>query len=124
MKHSNGVNIHSSAPGVDEFIDIAKQSSLIIGMRLHSLILGAAAGVPVIGLEYMPKVKAFMESINQGDYSLGLEAVTGEKLIGLIEDTFERYDARSKAICLEVSKLQEICRNSIAELIALAKSKK
>ncbi len=124
MKHKNRVNIHSRALEVDEFIEMAEQSSLIIGMRLHSLILGASAGVPVIGLEYMPKVKVFMDSINQGDYSLGLEAVTGDKLIGLIEDTFERYNTRCKAIRTEVSKQRKIIRNSLAELIALAKSKK
>jgi len=124
MKHKDGVNIHSRVLEVDEFIEMAEQSSLVIGMRLHSLILGASAGVPVVGFEYMPKVKAFMDSINQGDYSLGLEAVTSDKLIGLIEDTFERYNTRCKTIRAEVFKQQKIIRNSIAELIALAKSKK
>lgn len=124
MKHKDGVHIHSRAPEVDEFIEMAKQSSLIIGMRLHSLILGASAGVPVIGLEYMPKVKAFMDSINQSDYSFGLEEMTSDKLIGLIEDTFKRYNTRCKAIRLEVSKLQKIIRKSISEIIALAGSKR
>lgn len=124
MKHKDGVHIHSRAPEVDEFIEMAKQSSLIIGMRLHSIILGASAGVPVIGLEYMPKVKAFMDSINQSDYSFGLEVMTSDKLVGLIEDTFKRYNTRCKAICLEVSKLQKIIRKSISELIALASSKR
>ena len=124
MKHKDGVHVHSRAPEVDEFIEMAKQSSLIIGMRLHSLILGASVGVPVIGLEYMPKVKAFMDSINQSDYSLGLETITSDSLIGLIEDTFKRYNTRCKAICLEVSSLQKIIRKSISELISLANSKR
>jgi len=90
MKHKDKIYIHSSAPEVDEFIEIVRQSSLVIGMRLHSLILGTSIGVPVIGLEYMPKVKAYMESIKQSEYSLDLETITSKKLINKILITFEQ----------------------------------
>jgi len=120
MKHGAGVHVHSSAPGVDEFLGMVNQQSLVIGMRLHSLVLATAAGIPVIGLEYMPKVRAYMDSIGQGGYSLKLVAVTTDKLVALIEDTFRQYDTRSQSICSEVSELQSIARNSIAELFKLA----
>lgn len=38
---------------------------LLIGMRLHSLIMALSAEVPVIGIAYDPKVKAVMEEFNQ-----------------------------------------------------------
>jgi len=120
MRHKDRTRVHSCTPEVDEFAEMARQSSLVIGMRLHSLILATAVGVPVIGLEYMPKVRAYMDSIDQGNYSLKLEALTSDKLIALIEDTFKRYDTRSRTICLEVSKLQSIARDSIKELVRLA----
>ena len=65
-----------------------------------------------------------MNEINQTDYSLGLEAVTGDKLSRLVEDTFECYDARSEKICSEVSRLQRVSRNSVAELVDLVKGAK
>ena len=121
MKHKDRIHIHSRAPDVDEFIEIAKQSSLVIGMRLHSLILATSVGVPVIGLEYMPKVKAYMDSISQSKCSLDLETITSEKLIRLIEDIFENYDINSKKILSEVAKLQKVAKRSIMEMVELAR---
>jgi len=122
MKHKDKIYIHSSAPEVDEFIEIVRQSSLVIGMRLHSLILGTSIGVPVIGLEYMPKVKAYMESIKQSEYSLDLETITSKKLINKILITFEQYKERSQLISLEVSRLKKLVSTNIEDLIELANS--
>jgi polysaccharide pyruvyl transferase CsaB len=120
MKHKDRTHIHSHAPGVDEYIEMAKQSSLVIGMRLHSLILGTSVGVPVIGLAYMPKVKGYMDSIGQSEYSLNLETITSEKLISLIESIFKNYDMHSKEIVSEVSKLRKVATKSIKEIVELA----
>lgn len=120
MKNKDRIHINLHAPEVDKFIEIAKQSSLVIGMRLHSLILATSAGVPVIGLEYMPKVKAYMDSIGQNEYSLELGTITGGKLINLIENIFKEYNIHSKKIISEVSRLQIIARESIKEVVELA----
>jgi polysaccharide pyruvyl transferase WcaK-like protein len=41
---------------------------LVVGLRLHSLILSAAMGVPVVGLNYDPKIEGFMEYAGMEDY--------------------------------------------------------
>ncbi|MDW7668987.1 MAG: polysaccharide pyruvyl transferase CsaB [Bacillota bacterium] len=38
---------------------------IMIGVRLHSLIFATAAGIPVIGISYDPKVDSFLESIGE-----------------------------------------------------------
>jgi polysaccharide pyruvyl transferase CsaB len=38
---------------------------LVIGMRLHALVLAAAAGVPAIAVSYDPKVEAFAARVGQ-----------------------------------------------------------
>jgi polysaccharide pyruvyl transferase CsaB len=123
MTHKASTRIYPLVPDVDEFIKIVRQYSLVIGMRLHPLILATAVGVPVIGLEYMPKVKAYMKSINQGEYSLALDSITSDKLISLIENTLDKRSIRSKLILSEVCRLQKIAQDNIAELVELAEEK-
>ena len=50
---------------VDETISVIGNTSLVIGMRLHSLIYAANMNVPMVGLAYEQKVGFFMQSINQ-----------------------------------------------------------
>jgi len=52
---------------VQEVFALTGQMDLVIGMRLHALIMAAAQGVPVVGLSYDPKVKDFMEAIDHKD---------------------------------------------------------
>ncbi|UTE77348.1 polysaccharide pyruvyl transferase family protein [Rossellomorea sp. KS-H15a] len=48
----------------DELIQLAGSLDLIIGTRLHSLILAVAAGVPIVGIGYHPKVYSFLKKLN------------------------------------------------------------
>jgi polysaccharide pyruvyl transferase CsaB len=119
MKRKDSIRIHSRAPDPDEFMAAARQSSLIIGMRLHSLIMGAAAGIPVIGLEYMPKVRAFMDSIKQGPYCLDLRKITVDRLIGSIRETFDTYAQRSEVIVHEMERLKKAAKKNVDDLMTL-----
>jgi polysaccharide pyruvyl transferase CsaB len=59
---------------------VTRKLDLLIGMRLHSLVLAAAAGVPVIALEYDRKVREFMKEIGQLDFSFALRDLDPEKV--------------------------------------------
>lgn len=50
---------------VDETLSILGNTSMVIGMRLHSLIYATNLNVPMVGLAYEQKVGFFMQSINQ-----------------------------------------------------------
>jgi polysaccharide pyruvyl transferase CsaB len=50
---------------LDEVLDAIGSARLVIGMRLHALILAAAAGTPAVGISYDPKVDAFANRAGQ-----------------------------------------------------------
>ncbi len=56
-----------------EYVDIAKKSEYIIGVRLHSLILGAIAGRPLVPLIYSDKVASFVKYMGATQYSTFLD---------------------------------------------------
>lgn len=75
-----------------EMVSVFQNVDLVIGMRLHALIIGAALKKPIVGLSYDPKVAAFMESIKNGAYD-DLADVSVEDLLlhlSIAEGTAER----------------------------------
>ncbi|MBK9203411.1 MAG: polysaccharide pyruvyl transferase family protein [Candidatus Obscuribacter sp.] len=56
---------HKLAKAAQSVAGSIRAADLLIGMRLHSLIMALSAEVPVIGIAYDPKVKAVMEEFNQ-----------------------------------------------------------
>lgn len=71
---------------------------LMIGMRLHALILAAAAGVPSVALSYDPKVDAFMTSSGQGDAVYNLTRSDPNVLAALLARVWEKRAKRAEAL--------------------------
>ena len=51
--------------GLEELMGHIGSAALVIGMRLHALILAAVASVPFVALSYDPKVDAFAKAVQQ-----------------------------------------------------------
>jgi polysaccharide pyruvyl transferase WcaK-like protein len=51
-----------------EAMAVLGRMSLVLGLRLHSLILAAAQGVPVVGVDYDRKIRGFMELAGVGEF--------------------------------------------------------
>ena len=70
---------------IEEILSIVGGAEFLVGMRLHSVIYGANAATPIMGLVYDPKVSAIFEELGQ-KYYLHLEDVLAGKLVDFAEE--------------------------------------
>lgn len=82
-----------------EIVALIRRMSLVIAMRLHTLIFAAGQGVPMVGVVYDPKVSGFLDYLGQ-DLYLPLEEASAASLCDLIdtamaEQMFEAENIRS-----------------------------
>ena len=71
---------------------------MVIGMRLHALILAAACAVPAVALSYDPKVTAFMAQSGQTDAVYDLQQNDPESLTTLLRRAWDERAARAAAL--------------------------
>lgn len=77
-----GAAVAPAGMTLHERLRLIGSASAVIGMRLHALVLAAAAGVPAVAIAYDPKVTAFARLVGQelaGDVTGALDpaAVAG-----------------------------------------------
>jgi len=63
-----------------QIMGLAASMDLVIGMRLHALIIATVCGVPMVGISYDPKVAEFLDTIGQ-PVIREMEKLTPELLI-------------------------------------------
>ncbi|MBS2967897.1 polysaccharide pyruvyl transferase family protein [Metabacillus sp. KIGAM252] len=97
---------------------ILGEFSLMIGMRLHSLILSASQNVPVIGISYDPKVDHFMDSIGRKHHSFRYSAIKPDNLFAISKQLMNQPEAERHEMGQIISRLQDAEKRSSHLLIA------
>lgn len=106
---------------IEEVLDYTSSFDMIIGMRLHSLIMAAAEKVPMVALSYDPKVTAFMKEINQVSYCLDSDKVTAESFSREVErllehkekqkqELIEVFEQKKDKIYLPINKVKDLLK--------------
>lgn len=72
------VKVHGAFDSVEQAIDTLRSFDLVIGTRLHSLILAAGVGIPVLAAVYDKKVAGFMTETDQQINSIAVQQFTLE----------------------------------------------
>lgn len=70
ISHPERVHLFQHAISPRLMQAIFEHSALVLGMRLHALILAINANVPVIALPYDPKIKSVLEEVELEEYGL------------------------------------------------------
>lgn len=99
-----------------EFKKELRTVDLFIGEKLHSVILAACTYTPLIMIEYQPKCKDFMESINMGQYNVRCDSLETDKLIHLTEMVCDNIESIQKHLFVEVNKLKNILASEAANI--------
>ena len=98
----------------EQLLGVLGRCRLVVAMRLHALIFAAAAGVPVLGIEYDPKVEQFLESTGQKSITLD------ETVSGLLEERISAAWAERDALAAKLSEMITPMRAASRENIRLA----
>lgn len=87
-----------------EMLGLISSMDLFIGMRLHSLIFCAVSGIPMIGINYDPKVKALLD-----EYSS--PCMPDNFCIKELTDTFDNIWADQESISKQIIDHTEIMKS-------------
>ena len=91
-----------------ELLAVIEKLDLVISMRLHGLIMGFNAGVPVVALTYEEesKIKNLMERLNQENNLFNVNALSYWGLLDRIEHLLLHKDDADRQIHKSVSSLR------------------
>ncbi|KNZ42529.1 polysaccharide pyruvyl transferase family protein [Acetobacterium bakii] len=86
--------------GFDDLIYLYSKINLLIGCRMHSMIIAYTQHIPVIGFSWQPKVDAFFEIINQQECVFRYD-----KIVNNIDEILSCCDAKLNNLEYEKEKI-------------------
>lgn len=121
MRHRGRAAIHPRPASAEAGGAELAKASLVVGTRLHSLILASASGVPVFGLDYMPKVRFFLERIGEPDARADLDAAAAPGFLSeRLLRAFDEREATAERLARVIPCLQALARLNGELLVAVA----
>lgn len=105
---------------------LIKKCSAMVGMRLHSLVLGINAGTPIIALPYDPKVSSLMKEAGLEKYCCESILPNPEDLATLLRNAVKhRTDLNKVLQTISIEKQQSALKNTdlIVSLLKIAHHK-
>lgn len=92
----------------EEIFQVMSEADLVIGVRLHSLIISSLCSAIPIGISYDPKVKGFMQDIGMGEFCFDLEEeIKLSSIISKLEYIEKNYEKLQTSIYSSILKMRE-----------------
>jgi len=101
---------------IAETMGIISNAESVVAVRLHMLIFGAVAGKPVLGVNYDPKVKSFMHSM-QLDCCLDPTEISDGNFHGKVDKFLED----SEEIKLKITEISKVFKEKSKQNAIIAK---
>ena len=91
-----------------QLLETISECDLIIGTRLHSLILAIVGEKPIIGIEYQPKVRNFMERVGLQDSCFKIDIMEAEEIYNLVTNTMKDSNKYKLAVSKSSQALKQM----------------
>ncbi|GGG13074.1 polysaccharide pyruvyl transferase CsaB [Lysinibacillus alkalisoli] len=125
MRYHNRVQILDENLYPDRLLEVVAEQDIVIGTRLHSLILATDAETPVLAISYHVKVQDFMSLVNASDRCLSMEDIARDpkivaKSIQKMNENWDELIIETKQIAnhihSEAMKGKELMKRAVKEL--------
>ncbi len=114
MKNSGRAAVLYTPENAPELIGVLSKAAFVIGMRLHSIIFASSAEVPVVGLEYDPKVSSMMKALGQPFVvDLAHSADIGGETYGCVCRIMENRVEIGRTLAERAAEMRERCREDL-----------
>jgi len=107
MKNKSQANILKARLEPEELLFLVSQLSLMIGMRLHSIIFSSMVNIPFIALNYDPKVKNFVQDLDLTELLLELNDISLKIFRKKVEYVWKNSDKIKKILAKKTKDLEK-----------------
>lgn len=105
----NASTIVSGKYPFETILSFIGKMHICVGMRLHSLIYSANSIVPAIGIVYDPKVKGFLEYINENRY-IDINSLSASSLCEALDLLSDNYDSVKSRMKFEMRNMRKMAK--------------
>jgi polysaccharide pyruvyl transferase WcaK-like protein len=108
-----------ATPRADQFMDEVARCTVVVGERLHAVVLAAGAGVPAVMVEYQPKCRDFMASIDRSEWCVRTDEITAANVLERVEALAVDRDVHAARIDDAVNVLRGRLEREVVRMRAL-----
>lgn len=108
---------------LSQITGLVNSMDIVIGMRLHALIIAAVCAVPMVGISYDPKVEDFLHTIDQ-PVVRELESVTAGQLTDRVETVMANREDICRRLVDQKNSLRQKARRNTQLAIQLLRGNK
>jgi len=99
------------------YLDSVRTLSVFVGMKLHAVVLATCAFVPSVMLEYRPKCRDYMRSIEQEAYSVSTDCFESEHVWDIMRSMNAERSHHSDTIADKIRLLRDKQTKKASELM-------
>lgn len=95
--------------GYDRIQELLSECDALIGMRMHSIIFALKSSCPVVAIQYSPKVKSLMQTMQLENWLVDMNALSAKTLAVKVDAMIRQRDVVTKQIFCETERLYRTC---------------